>query len=69
MFEPSTAQNNRLSERQGFQLSVKLIYQFSYFSQTPEEAFDKIMDVNVKAAFMLVKECVPYMEKRGWTML
>lgn len=30
-----------------------------------EDAWDKIFDVNVKSAFFLVKEVVPYMEKRG----
>ncbi|XP_077868966.1 dehydrogenase/reductase SDR family member 4-like, partial [Saccoglossus kowalevskii] len=32
---------------------------------TPESAWDKIFDVNVKSAFFLVKEIVPHMEKRG----
>jgi dehydrogenase/reductase SDR family protein 4 len=31
-----------------------------------EDAWDKIFDVNVKSAFFLVKEVVPYMEKRGY---
>ncbi|XP_078315063.1 dehydrogenase/reductase SDR family member 4-like [Crassostrea virginica] len=31
----------------------------------PEEAWDKIFDTNVKATFMLCKEIVPHMEKRG----
>lgn len=30
-----------------------------------EEAFDKIFDVNVKAAWLLTKEVVPHMNKRG----
>lgn len=30
----------------------------------PEEAWDKIFDVNVKAAFMLTKEVAPIIEKR-----
>jgi len=30
-----------------------------------EEAWDKIFEVNVKSAFFLTKEAVPYMEKRG----
>lgn len=38
---------------------------FGTLATTPEEGFDKIMEINVKAAFMLVKETVPYMEKRG----
>ncbi|KAL1129388.1 hypothetical protein AAG570_013915 [Ranatra chinensis] len=31
----------------------------------PEEAWDKIFEINVKSAFMLTKEVIPYMEKRG----
>lgn len=31
----------------------------------PEDAWDKIFDINVKAAFLLAKSTVPYMEKRG----
>jgi len=31
----------------------------------PEDAWDKIFDVNVKAAFLLAKSTVPHMEKRG----
>ncbi|XP_052818962.1 dehydrogenase/reductase SDR family member 4-like isoform X1 [Mya arenaria] len=30
-----------------------------------EDAWEKIFDVNVKATFFLIKEAVPYMEKRG----
>lgn len=32
---------------------------------TPEEAWDKIFDVNVKSAFMLTQKVVPLMESRG----
>lgn len=32
---------------------------------TPEEAWDKIFDVNVKAAFLLTQQVVPLMETRG----
>lgn len=32
---------------------------------TPEQAWDKIFDINVKSAFMLTQEIVPHMEKRG----
>ncbi|XP_070196495.1 dehydrogenase/reductase SDR family member 4-like isoform X1 [Littorina saxatilis] len=32
---------------------------------TPEEAWDKIFDTNVKATFMLCQEVVPHLEKRG----
>jgi dehydrogenase/reductase SDR family protein 4 len=32
---------------------------------TPEEAWDKIFEINVKAAFMLTKEIVPHITKRG----
>jgi len=31
----------------------------------PEDAWDKIFDINVKAAFLLAKSTVPHMEKRG----
>jgi len=33
--------------------------------ETKEEAWDKIFEVNVKASFLLCKEAVPLMEKRG----
>ena len=33
--------------------------------QATEDAWDKIFEVNVKATFFLIKEVVPYMEKRG----
>ncbi|WAR12063.1 DHRS4-like protein [Mya arenaria] len=32
---------------------------------TPESAWDKIFETNVKATFFLIKEAVPHMEKRG----
>lgn len=32
---------------------------------TPEDAWDKIFDINVKSAFLLTKEVVPHLEKRG----
>lgn len=32
---------------------------------TPENAWDKIFDINLKSAFLLTKEVVPYLEKRG----
>lgn len=32
---------------------------------TPESAWDKIFDINVKSAFLLTKEVVPHLEKRG----
>lgn len=38
---------------------------FGPLFDTSEEAWDKIFDVNVKAAFFLCKEAIPYMEKRG----
>ncbi|XP_057370050.1 dehydrogenase/reductase SDR family member 4-like [Daphnia carinata] len=31
----------------------------------PEDAWDKIFDINVKTAFLLAKSAVPHMEKRG----
>jgi NAD(P)-dependent dehydrogenase (short-subunit alcohol dehydrogenase family) len=38
---------------------------FAPLENTDERAFDKIMDVNVKAPFVLAKLCLPYMEKNG----
>lgn len=38
---------------------------FGPILDTSEEAWDKIFDTNVKAAFFLTKEAVPYIEKRG----
>lgn len=38
---------------------------FGTLVSTPEPAFDKIMDINVKAAYLLVKEAAPHLEKRG----
>lgn len=32
---------------------------------TPEEAWDKIFDINVKSTFFLAKETVPYLQERG----
>ncbi|XP_003743672.1 dehydrogenase/reductase SDR family member 4 [Galendromus occidentalis] len=32
---------------------------------TPEKAWDKIFEINVKSAFMLTQEAVPLLEKRG----
>lgn len=33
--------------------------------QCSEEAWDKIFDVNVKSAFLLTKEVIPFLRKRG----
>ncbi|XP_067126200.1 dehydrogenase/reductase SDR family member 4-like [Centruroides vittatus] len=38
---------------------------FGAFLDTPEEIWKKIFDVNVVAAFMITKEVVPQIEKRG----
>lgn len=35
------------------------------FLDTTEEAWKKIMDINVVSAFMMTKEIVPHLEKRG----
>ena len=35
------------------------------FLKCPEDAWDKIFDINVKTAFLLAKSAVPHMEKRG----
>lgn len=35
------------------------------FFQCPEDVWDKIFEVNVKSAFMLSKEVVPHLKKRG----
>ncbi|XP_038070206.1 dehydrogenase/reductase SDR family member 4-like [Patiria miniata] len=34
------------------------------FLETTEDQWDKIFDVNVKATFLLIKECVPHMKTR-----
>lgn len=39
------------------------IQTFSF--QTPENAWDKIFEINVKAAFLLTREVLPHIEKRG----
>ncbi|XP_071957405.1 dehydrogenase/reductase SDR family member 4-like isoform X2 [Antedon mediterranea] len=36
---------------------------------TPEEAWDKIFDVNVKATFLLIKDAVTHMKKRGGSIV
>ncbi|KAL4235155.1 Dehydrogenase/reductase SDR member 2 [Mactra antiquata] len=38
---------------------------FGPMLDTTEAAWDKIFDTNIKAAFFLCKDIVPYMEKRG----
>ncbi|XP_076449875.1 dehydrogenase/reductase SDR family member 4-like [Babylonia areolata] len=38
---------------------------FGTLLDTPEAAWDKIFDTNVKATFFLCKDVVPYLEKRG----
>nr|CAB3237792.1 dehydrogenase/reductase SDR family member 4-like [Phallusia mammillata] len=38
---------------------------FGSVLQTPEPAYDKIMDINVKATFMLIQESVPLIMKQG----
>ncbi|KAJ7374943.1 Dehydrogenase/reductase SDR member 2, mitochondrial [Desmophyllum pertusum] len=38
---------------------------FGPILETPEDAWDKIFDVNVKSAFLLAKDVIPLMEKRG----
>ncbi|XP_030043634.1 dehydrogenase/reductase SDR family member 4 isoform X2 [Microcaecilia unicolor] len=38
---------------------------FGNMLDSTEEVWDKILDVNVKATFLLVKKVVPHMEKRG----
>ncbi|XP_076470508.1 dehydrogenase/reductase SDR family member 4-like [Babylonia areolata] len=38
---------------------------FGCLLDTPEEAWDKIFDINVKAGFLLCREIYPHMEKRG----
>ncbi|XP_008121546.1 dehydrogenase/reductase SDR family member 4 isoform X1 [Anolis carolinensis] len=38
---------------------------FGSILDTPGEVWDKILDINVKAAAMLVQSVVPHMEKRG----
>ncbi|KAL8570482.1 hypothetical protein ACOMHN_034517 [Nucella lapillus] len=38
---------------------------FGPLLSTPEDAWDKIFDTNVKSGFMLCKEIAPHLEKRG----
>jgi len=38
---------------------------FGSIIDCPEEAWDKIFEVNVKAAFLLFKSCVPHFTERG----
>jgi len=38
---------------------------FGKLAEAEEAAFDKIMDVNVKACFMLANKCYPIMKSRG----
>jgi dehydrogenase/reductase SDR family protein 4 len=38
---------------------------FGQLLDCPEDSWDKIFDVNVKAAWLLTKDVVPVMEKRG----
>ncbi|RXN21536.1 dehydrogenase reductase SDR family member 4-like protein [Labeo rohita] len=38
---------------------------FGNILDSTEEVWDKILGVNVKASFLLTKQVVPYMEKRG----
>lgn len=37
---------------------------FGTFLSTPESAFDKIMEINIKSTFMMIKEVEPEIEKR-----
>jgi len=39
--------------------------QYGPILETSEDAWDKIFDVNVKASFLLCKEAVPLLEKKG----
>lgn len=36
-----------------------------FFFQCDEEVWDKIFDINVKAAYLLAKEAVPLIRQRG----
>jgi len=38
---------------------------FGTMLECPEDMWEKIFDINVKVAFLLFKECVPLMQKRG----
>ncbi|XP_068724517.1 dehydrogenase/reductase SDR family member 4-like isoform X2 [Montipora capricornis] len=38
---------------------------FGPILQIPEEAWDKIFDVNLKSAFLLAKDIIPLLQKRG----
>lgn len=37
--------------------------------QTPEDAYDKMLDINVKSAFYLVKEALPHLKKTKGSVL
>lgn len=39
-------------------------YIVCFFLQSDEGSWDKIFDVNVKAAYLLAKEALPYLRKR-----
>jgi len=38
---------------------------FGAVLDTDENAWDKIFDINVKASYLLAKECLPYLRERG----
>ena len=35
----------------------------------PEDAWDKIFEINVKVSFLLFKDCVPHMKVKDYQML
>ncbi len=52
----------------GAVLLIVLCYSLTCGAQTDEKSWDKIFEVNLKAAFLLAKEFVPHME-RGSSIL
>ena len=46
-------------------IRLLLSFQYSQFFQFSQQIFE----VNVKASFFLVKEVVPYMQKRGYVII
>ncbi len=36
------------------------------FEEIPEEEFDKVLDANLKGAFIMAQLSVPFMKERGW---
>ncbi|XP_005111190.1 dehydrogenase/reductase SDR family member 4 isoform X1 [Aplysia californica] len=60
--------NETVKKFGGIDVLVSNAASSTYFGptlNTPEDSYDKMFDLNVKSSFMLCKEVVPEMEKRG----